>query len=117
MSIENPEFFSSVDEEAKYVAPTDSGVTNGARVGGDTPQNHTSDVQSDIDSKKEDEKEKKQNTLPKLSIDEMQKYVDAWKHELQKVAWMNPDWPPAAWNPEAESKIAWNMENSLNMVA
>lgn len=29
----------------------------------------------------------------------------------------NPDWLPAHWNPEAEEKLALNMEQSFNMVA
>ena len=114
--MENPEF--SHYEDASY-RPTViwEEVTKGEQVGGDTPQKHISDSTSDLDTKKEQGKAVEKNTVSQLSVKEMQKYIDSWKDELRKVAWMNPDWPPAAWNPEAESKLAWRMENSLNMVA
>ncbi len=97
-------------EDAPYHPPVIWEITKGEQVGGDTPQKHNQDLKLDQDW----EESKIEQPFVALSIDEMQKYINSWKNELERVVWMNPDWPPAKWNPEAENRLAWDLEKWFN---
>jgi hypothetical protein len=77
---------------------------------GTTVWNAPQDITDDL----EKNKDKKKHDIPTLSVEEMQKFVDTWKTELEKFAKINPDslaakdqWPEAMKQAWLEVKEKW----------
>ncbi len=61
--------------------------------------------------------EKKENPLLKVpTLEEMTLEKDLAKQKLGEAAKKNPDWPPAAENPEAEKRLSGDLEAGMNRV-
>lgn len=87
-------------------SPEKNQSVDGAQVGW---KNEVSDT---ADKKWEDREPKK--ITP--SIEDTALQQREWGRKITEAVKQNPDWPPAKWNPESETKIASDLENSLNTV-
>ena len=64
------------------------------------------------DSQKLDSTEKKEekNEKPKITPEEYNEQKEVAMAKVEKAKSENPDWPPAKGNPEAEEKLAGDLE-------
>lgn len=106
MSFEAQDHFTQLDEDPKYEAPPDGKWADGKKVGQNpTESNVNTSEQKDVLHKPEI---KPPEEVANTNVNN--------KKALAETADHHPDWPPATWNPEAESKLAGNMDSSFNMV-
>ncbi len=70
------------------------------------------------DSQKLDSTEKKEekNEKPKITPEAYKEKKDVAMQKVENAKAENPDWPPAKGNPEAEDKLAWDLEAWMNAV-